>query len=38
MEIVDKGVIGNSFMDFGTPSEFAKKALYYLHPIRAFLL
>lgn len=29
MKIVDQGVIGNSFMDFSTPSEFAKNALYY---------
>lgn len=28
MKIVDRGVIGDSFMDFTTPSEFAKKALY----------
>ncbi|HBN57572.1 MAG TPA: hypothetical protein DD414_12440 [Lachnospiraceae bacterium] len=29
MKIIDKGVTGNSFMDFATPSKFAKKALYY---------
>lgn len=29
MKIVDKGVLDASFMDFSTPSEFARSALYY---------
>ncbi len=30
MKIVDAGVIGESFMDFTIPSNFAKSALYYI--------
>ena len=29
MKIVDNGVLAPSFMDFSTPSEFARNALYY---------
>lgn len=29
MKIVDSGVIGSSFIDFTTPSDFAMRALYY---------
>lgn len=30
MEITDKGIIGNSFIDFTIPTQFAKNTLYYV--------
>ena len=37
MKIMDAGVSGESFMDFTIPTEFAKRALYYIPQYGHFL-